>query len=46
MSGIETSPEELAYWLGQFEVSGADDVDEANPFPPGYADDLLQDESD
>jgi predicted RNA-binding protein with PIN domain len=38
-----TTPEDLAYWLGEFSDSPQDDTS-ANPFPPGYADDVQQDE--
>ncbi len=33
------APEELAYWLREFDAPAPDD-DPANPFPPGYAEDL------
>jgi predicted RNA-binding protein with PIN domain len=35
----DLAPDELAYWLREFNDSAADD-DQTNPFPPGYADDL------
>jgi predicted RNA-binding protein with PIN domain len=41
--GVAPTPEETAYWLGEFGGSpAADDV--SSPFPPGYADDLSDDE--
>jgi hypothetical protein len=39
----EVTPEEVAYWLGEFEVPDAEDSD-TNPFPPGYAEDVVEDE--
>ena len=34
-------PDELAYWLREFDEATAED-DTTNPFPPGYADDLRE----
>ena len=46
-----TSAEDIAYWLDKFTPEGgATDQDTPppidNPFPPGYADDLLDEDSD
>jgi predicted RNA-binding protein with PIN domain len=41
--GIKPSPDELAYWLGEFGDSAPDDLGVENPFPPGYADDVNED---
>lgn len=40
--GAEMSPEELWQLIGEFAVPPTDD-DAANPFPPGYAEDLDED---
>ncbi len=40
----EMTAEEIKYWLGEFgEASNTDDPGES-PFPPGYADDIREDE--
>jgi predicted RNA-binding protein with PIN domain len=39
------SAEELAYWLNEFDGPGGDD-DNTNPFPPGYAEDVTEEECD
>jgi predicted RNA-binding protein with PIN domain len=36
----KSSPDEVDYWLGKFSSAPRDDTP-ANPFPPGYADDVL-----
>ena len=37
----EITPEDVAYWLGQFADAPPEDSS-ANPFPPGYADDVRE----
>jgi len=37
------TPDELAYWLGEFGETPAASQDLENPFPPGYADDIEED---
>jgi predicted RNA-binding protein with PIN domain len=39
----ETTPEEVNYWLHEFDDALAEDVP-GNPFPPGYAEDIRDDE--
>jgi uncharacterized protein len=38
------TPDELSYWLGEFADSPPAVEDSANPFPPGYADDIIEEE--
>jgi predicted RNA-binding protein with PIN domain len=42
-SHADVSREEVAYWVDEFADAPPDDAP-ANPFPPGYADDVLNDE--
>jgi predicted RNA-binding protein with PIN domain len=37
------TPEETAYWVDQFADSASDD-EPAGPFPPGYGDDVIEEE--
>jgi len=39
----EMTPADLAYWVNEFDVPEAKDHS-ANPFPPGYAEDIEEDE--
>jgi uncharacterized protein len=39
---VEMTPEEIAYWLGKFDVPPTNE-ESSNPFPPGYADDVTED---
>jgi len=39
----EITPNDVDYWVGEFADAPPDDSP-ANPFPPGYADDLLDEE--
>ncbi|MEX0610801.1 MAG: NYN domain-containing protein [Pirellulales bacterium] len=39
----ETTPEEVKYWLQEFDDAPAED-DPQNPFPPGYAEDVHEDD--
>lgn len=36
---VDPAPDELAYWLREFDAA-APDEDTSNPFPPGYAEDI------
>jgi predicted RNA-binding protein with PIN domain len=38
------SPDELAYWLNEFGDSPSPGPDADNPFPPGYGDDIADEE--
>jgi hypothetical protein len=39
----EMPPEELAYWMGEFEIQAAED-ETSNPFPPDYGEDVTDEE--
>jgi predicted RNA-binding protein with PIN domain len=40
------SPDEVAHWLKEFGDSPSPTSDADNPFPPGYGDDLIDEEQD